>query len=93
MLHLYRRLLALRRGSEALQSGGCEVLDTPEGTLGYRRLAAGDERTIVANFTDRAHTLDLGHPLVVELASDATGEQAPFDGELAAERVLLLRKP
>ena len=42
ILHLYRRLLAARRASPALQLGTLELLDTPEGALAWRRAHDGD---------------------------------------------------
>ncbi len=42
-LHLYRRLLAARRGSRALQAGTFEWLEAPAGVLAYRRTAPREE--------------------------------------------------
>src|SRR5262249_48245853 len=41
ILHLYRRLLAVRRASPALQLGDLERLDAPDGTLAWRRAVPG----------------------------------------------------
>ena len=52
ILHLYRRLLSLRKSSQALRLGSFRVLDSPEGTLVYER-ALGEERyVIVVNFSE-----------------------------------------
>jgi alpha-glucosidase len=41
ILHLYRRLLSVRRGSPALRWGTRHGLDAPEGVLAYRRSVGG----------------------------------------------------
>ena len=53
ILHLYRRLLALRRKTPALCAGSFELLDTPEGVLGYRRRSGDDAWVVLVNFTDQ----------------------------------------
>jgi alpha-glucosidase len=50
ILHLYRRLLAVRRASPALRRGDITLLDAPDDVLGYRRAAEGDERIVLVNF-------------------------------------------
>ena len=53
-LSLYRRLLALRRLSPALQSGSYEPLDAPDGIFAFAR-EQDDQRLLVAvNFGSRA---------------------------------------
>ncbi|MCU4184634.1 DUF3459 domain-containing protein [Acidiferrimicrobium sp. IK] len=47
ILHLYRRLLAVRRASPALTGGDFEWLETPEGVLGWVRSARPDDRRVV----------------------------------------------
>lgn len=99
VLHLYRRLLGARRASSALQTGDQRLLDAPEGVLGWvRRSADGDERVVLVNFTDAPVDLEGTEVLaaagtsVVEVASDGSGEGSPFDGRLAPEQALVLRK-
>ncbi len=46
MLHLYRRLLALRRAHPALAIGGFKMLEAPAGVLAYARMI-GEERLLV----------------------------------------------
>ena len=71
ILHLYRRLLALRRKSAALNLGSFAVLESPGGTLVYER-AYGDERFIVVvNFSDEA--VNFG---------DGNGGRMPAQGEV-----------
>ena len=54
ILHLYRRLIALRHRMPALSLGDFELLDLAEGLLGYRRTREADEWVVVINFTDRS---------------------------------------
>ena len=100
VLHLYRRLLAARRGSAALRLGSLRLLDAPEGVLLYERRHAGDCRRVVLGFGSGGSrgSADSTGALVamdgdwrVEVASDGVGEGAAFDGRLAGDRALLLR--
>jgi alpha-glucosidase len=88
ILHLYRRLLAARRGSPALQVGDIEPLDVPDGILAWRRTAGADQRTIAISFRPDAVDLDLVGEVVV--ASDGVGEGAPFSGRLPGETAVVL---
>jgi alpha-glucosidase len=63
ILHLYRRLLALRRRRAALADGDMTLLDGPDGVLAYRRTAGDESVVVLVNFTDRA----------VEVTGDAVG--------------------
>lgn len=96
VLHLYRRLLAARRDSEALRSGSLRLLDGPEGVLAWSRDAGDDHRVVVVNFTDA--TVDgaaVAGPrgpagLRVEAASDGAGEGSPWSGTLAPSQAVIL---
>jgi len=88
VLHLYRRLLAARRASPALQLGDQELLDGPPGALAWRRRHGDDERTVAMNMGDEAFDLPLGGTILV--ASDGAGEGSAFDGHLAPDRAVLL---
>ena len=99
VLHLYRRLLQLRKAAPALRWGSQELLVAPEGVLAYGR-ADGDGRwTVLVNFTDGVVGVDdlgaeVGHdaaPPVVEVASDRTGEGSPFSGRLLPDQAVVLR--
>jgi alpha-glucosidase len=90
MLHLYRRLLAARRGSPALRLGDMEILDGPEGLLVYRRDADGDRRWVLVNFRDEPTRLALDGSLSVEVASDGAEEGEPFRGRVGADQALIL---
>ncbi|MFN2375957.1 MAG: alpha-amylase family glycosyl hydrolase [Candidatus Binatia bacterium] len=92
MWNLYRRLLAARRASAALQLGDQQLLEF-DAPLDARVLAwtrrHGDEARIVAvNFSDGPVALPLAGHVVV--ASDGRGEGGPFAGELAAEVAVIL---
>ena len=52
ILHLYRRLLAVRRASPALRHGDITLLDAPDAVLAYRRSTHADERIVLVNFGD-----------------------------------------
>jgi glycosidase len=97
MLHLYRRLLAHRRASTELQTGGCRLLDAPEGVLAYERsLPDGPVQIVLVNFSDQA--LDctatlaaaaVGSPRVL-LGSDYAREGQSFGAVLAGESAVVL---
>jgi len=90
ILHLYRRLLAVRRASPALALGDFELLPAREGVLAYRRRCGRDARTILVNFTDEAREVPVPGALRVELASDGGGEGRRFSGTLAPAQALIL---
>lgn len=90
-LHLYRRLLHARRGSDALRAGVQRLLDAsevPPDVLGWVRRSGADERLVLVSFGDSPVRVDAGRGRVVEVA---TGEGAPFDGLLGADRAVVLR--
>jgi alpha-glucosidase len=89
ILHLYRRLLAARRRSPALQLGDLTLLDLPEGALGWRRSVGDDERVVLLNMS--AAPVEVGLAGTVEVASDGTGEGDAFGGTLAPDTAVLLR--
>jgi glycosidase len=94
MLHLYRRLIALRRSLGALAAGDQLLLDTPRTVVGWQRLDPGGDTdvTVLVNFTDRVVDLDM--PGVVGLttlvSSDNVGEGDAFSGSLGANQAVVL---
>jgi alpha-glucosidase len=94
LLHLYRRLIGLRHQAPALALGGFELIDLPEGLLGYRRMLGDDARVVVVNFSDRV--VDIGGTgrlpvgLRVELSSDGVGQGDVFDGRVGADQAVVL---
>jgi alpha-glucosidase len=91
ILHLYRRLLAARRASEALRLGSLRTLTSPADTLVYERAQGKDRRVVVVNFGAKALDIVLEDVYQVEIASDGSHEGEPFSGALAAEQAVLLR--
>ena len=89
MLHLYRRLLTARSGSPALRVGDQQMLDTPEGTLGWRRSTATDQRVVLVNMSAGPANFDLVGE--VQVASDGRDEGQPFSGTLPADTAVILR--
>jgi alpha-glucosidase len=97
ILHLYRRLLAARRSSPALQGGSLTIIDgLPAGVLAYRRGAGSDRRTVLINFGSDVVVLDpddAGPNVggVVEVSTDGVDEGNAFAGTLAPDQALILR--
>jgi alpha-glucosidase len=89
ILHLYRRLLAVRRASPALRSGALRLLPAPDGVLAWERVAAGDRRAVAVNFSSAAASLELRGR--IEIASDGAGEGDAFAGRLAPDTAVVLR--
>jgi len=92
ILHLYRRLLAARRGSPALQLGDVVLLDAGPDVLAWRRSLGDDSRTVVMNMGALPAEVD-GIEGVVEVASDGRGEGVLFGGDLPADTAVVLRDP
>jgi len=88
IVHLYRRLLAARQASPALQRGVQEPLPAPPDVVAWRR-SSGDETLVVAvNMGTDPASLDVSGRVVV--ASDGQGEGEPFGGTLAGDRAVLV---
>ena len=91
ILQLYRRVLAARRASPALQSGSWTPLPAPDGVLAYERVAGGDRRGVLVNFTSsRAEVAASG---VVEVSSLGRGEGAPSAARSKPTRPSYWRRP
>ena len=59
LLHLYRRLLALRRSSPAMRHGALELLsDLPRDVLGWTRERDSERLLVLANMGDRPAVVD-----------------------------------
>ena len=100
ILHLYRRLLSLRRDEPALRHGRFELLDTPAGVLGYARTVGARRCEVLVNFTAEAVALDhhstglpspAGAGMTVSLSSDGRDQGAAFGGTLGADQAVVLR--
>jgi alpha-glucosidase len=90
ILQLYRRLLAARRASPALQRGALTLLASPEGVLVWERSCEADRRTVVLNFSREPCAVEVMGSQHIEVASDGRGEGELFDGTVAAEQALVL---
>jgi alpha-glucosidase len=99
ILHLYRRLLDLRRRTPALHTGTFELLDTPAGVLGFRRRSGEDVWMVMVNFTDRsidrASDGGIGTTIpsggVIRLSSDGLDDSVVFDGRLAGDQAVVVQ--
>ncbi len=96
VLHLYRRLLRLRHLARPLAVGSLELLELPDGVLGYRRAVEGDGWVVLVNFGDRA--VDLGSwsgpwegGTVVLTSVGAASPERPFRGRLDPDQAVVVR--
>ena len=94
MLALYRRILAARQASPALQLGDWRAIDAPAGVLAYERHHAptGDRRVVLVNFSDDMVRLplDVAGAYVVEVATDDR-TSGSYDGTVQPSQALMLR--
>jgi alpha-glucosidase len=100
MYHLYRRLIAVRSSHAALLSGDQQLLDTPDGVVGWRRLDPDGNQhvTVLVNFggeqvdvaVDPDRDGEDAATLLVILSSDGLGERTAFTGMLGANQAVVL---
>jgi alpha-glucosidase len=92
ILHLYRRLLAVRRGSEALRLGNEELLDAPASVIAFRRTAGDEVCTVLINTSGDAQevALDVPHRVVVS-SDDRHAEPVAYAGVVGPDQALVLR--
>jgi alpha-glucosidase len=88
ILHLYRRLLAARRASAALQLGALRTLATPSGVFAYERAAGEERRRVAVNFTSNA--VRWAAPGTVEVATERDLEGRRFGGVLPPDAAIVL---
>lgn len=60
LLHLYRELLALRRGTPALRAGRFDLLDAPDDVLAFERCAGSSRAVVALNFGETPARAALG---------------------------------
>jgi len=89
ILHLYRRLLALRRESPALHAGALRLLDAPDGVLAFERVTEGERFVVLVNFA--AVPTAVVARGIVAVASDGVGERAAYGGTLAPGQAVVVR--
>jgi alpha-glucosidase len=92
ILHLYRRLLRLRRSSRPLRVGAMNVLEAPAGLVAWERSNDDERVLVVINMSDEPAAFDPGGAWVVELDSsvDAAGEAQPYAATVAAQTGVVL---
>lgn len=100
MYHLYRRLIAVRNAHGALLSGDQQLLDTPDGVVGWRRFDPDGTQhvTVLVNFggepvdvaVDPDRDGEDAATLLVILSSDGLGERTAFTGTLGANQSVVL---
>jgi alpha-glucosidase len=88
ILHLYRRLLALRRATPALSHGDYAALDAPDGVFAWRREYRGARCLAAVNFRDAPAAWSARG--TVALSTDGGGEGARFSGSLAPAQGIVL---
>ncbi|HEX2575158.1 MAG TPA: alpha-amylase family glycosyl hydrolase [Aquihabitans sp.] len=92
ILHLYRRFLAERRTSPALQLGDQVLLDGPADVVAWDRTHGDDRRRLVVNFSDEAVPLgELAGGWVVAVATDGVGAGEPAPATAGPGQGLVLR--
>ena len=94
ILHLYRRLLDLRRRFPELRRGSFTLLDSPPGTLSFRR-SLDHEKAVIdirINFGGEPVVvpLEAGAPEWILLASGSQGSGTRFPGVLGSDEAVLL---
>jgi len=89
ILHLYRRLLAVRRASPALRRGDITLLDAPDAVLAYRRATHGDERIVLVNFGDAGVDVPLDGRWEAVVSSDPAVDR--WDGALRPDEAVILQ--
>jgi alpha-glucosidase len=96
ILHLYRRLLALRHDSAALSLGRLDLLDAGEGVLAYRRTSGRESWVVAINLTgqpvDLSGAAGAWAPggLTVALSADGCNEGSLFRGRLDGDGAVVL---
>jgi alpha-glucosidase len=90
MLHLTRRLLALRRAVPALRTGQQQVIDVGDDVFAFRRTDATGAYLVLINHVAEPQDLEVTRDWRVQLASDGAGEGEPFTGRVAPDQALVL---
>jgi alpha-glucosidase len=88
IVHLYRRLLAARRASPALQLGDFALLEAPADVVAWRRSHPSGDRIVALNMG--ADPVDVPLAGTVIVASDGRGDGEAFAGPLAPDTAVLL---
>lgn len=91
ILHLYRELLALRRERRVLIEGSLDLLDVPEGVIGFRRHdARGAELVVLVSTADTSVVIEGVDGRVVITSDGRGGSGSPFPGVLAPRQAVVI---
>ena len=91
MLHLTRRMLALRRSASALRTGSQQVIDVADDVLAYRRTDDDGTYLVLVNHVAEPRDVEVAGEWRIELASDGAGEGGVFTGRLGPDQAVVLR--
>ena len=90
MLHLTRRLIALRNANEALLTGALNIVVASDDLLVFERISAGQHLVCVYNFSGQPVTWAPAQPdrwRVIESVNNASAWELPGFGGMIAERI------
>ncbi len=90
IVHLYRRLLAARRASPALQRGSFEWLATDDSALVWQRRLADDLRIVAVNFSGKEVEVETPGSHRIALSTHRDAEGSSFSGRLAPDQAVVL---
>ncbi|MDP8927564.1 MAG: alpha-amylase family glycosyl hydrolase [Actinomycetota bacterium] len=90
ILHLYRRLLKLRKDSLALTLGSWKGLNAGPQILGYSREHESQRRVVLVNFADHSNDAHVEGRWTIQLASDGKADGALFQGKIGPEQAIIL---
>ncbi|MBE0600462.1 MAG: hypothetical protein IH607_01645 [Firmicutes bacterium] len=87
VLNYYRRLIALRAGSDTLKYGEFQPLFARRRVMAYRRELDGDKVTVVLSFSKRRQRVNARGSVLMD-----TYEKTQFDGVLEPYEAVVLRE-
>ena len=91
LLSLYRSLLLLRRGHDALSIGDFELLDSTADVLAFERRNEHERLVVTLNLSDLPQPLPLERKDVIANVLCSTRKLRPFDGTLSPNEGLILQ--
>ena len=89
ILHLYRRLIGLRRRSPELTAGDMATVEAPPGVLAFRRTHGERSSLVMVNLTGEVVVVG-PRGGEVSVSSDGEGEGGRFDGVLGPDRAVVI---
>jgi alpha-glucosidase len=91
ILHLYRRLVSLRRATPALHRGSQALLPEADDVVAWHRRAGDSEVVVAVNFASEARPFTPpGGPWAVALSSDDPAPGPAYTGTLAPNQAVVL---